>query len=133
MSHFDSVFANGFESRLRYLERPSNLLGFSHPLPIGRRTDGCRTADSPVIPPLSKRAGVLVSECVECSVTAIAAMKNGLDDNAFGAIASQTNSAYQPQQTYMGLRYHDSRWYFPHTNKILSDDLIDSLVGDTNL
>lgn len=47
-----------------------------------------------------------------------ATLVNHLEYNAFGTITSQTNSAYQPLQTYTGqiwdtasgLLYYDARW-----------------------
>ncbi|MBL8815342.1 MAG: hypothetical protein JNL58_04885 [Planctomyces sp.] len=51
-----------------------------------------------------------------------ATLKNHLVYNAFGTITSQTNSQYQPLQTYTGqiqgsatgLLYYDARWYDPN-------------------
>ena len=75
------------------------------------------------------------------STSGPATLRNHLEYNAFGRITSQTNSAYQPQQTYTGqmldsatgLLYYDARWFDPHTNQFLSEDPIGFRAGDANL
>ncbi|MBL8817440.1 MAG: RHS repeat-associated core domain-containing protein [Planctomyces sp.] len=70
-----------------------------------------------------------------------AALVNHLEYNAFGAITSQTNSAYQPLQTYTGqildsatgLLYYDARWYDPGVAQFVSEDPIGFAAGDANL
>ncbi len=66
---------------------------------------------------------------------------NHLEYNAFGTITSQTNSAYQPLQTYTGqiqdsatgLLYYDARWYDPGVAQFMSEDPIGFAAGDANL
>ena len=70
-----------------------------------------------------------------------AQLVNHIEYNAFGAITSQTNSSYQPLQTYTGqiqddavdLLYYDARWYDPQLAKFTSEDPIGFLAGDVNL
>ncbi|MBL8818315.1 MAG: RHS repeat-associated core domain-containing protein [Planctomyces sp.] len=65
---------------------------------------------------------------------------NDLEYNAFGTITSQTNSTYQPLQTYTGqiqdtatgLLYYDARWYDPGVAQFVSEDPIGFAAGDAN-
>ena len=70
-----------------------------------------------------------------------AQLVNHIEYNAFGAITSQSNSTWQPLQTYTGqiqddaidLLYYDARWYDPQLAKFTSEDPIGFLGGDVNL
>jgi len=67
--------------------------------------------------------------------------RNHIEYNAFGAITSQTNSAYAPLQTYTGqildtttgLLFYDARWYDPRLGRFISEDPIGFSAGDANL
>jgi len=75
------------------------------------------------------------------STSGQATLRNHLEYNAFGAITSQTNSAYAPLQTYTGqildtttgLLFYDARWYDPKLGRFVSEDPIGFNAGDANL
>jgi len=75
------------------------------------------------------------------STSGQATLRNHLEYNAFGAITSQTNSAYAPLQTYTGqildtvtgLLFYDARWYDPKLGRFVSEDPIGFAAGDANL
>jgi RHS repeat-associated protein len=66
---------------------------------------------------------------------------NHITYSAFGAIASQTNAAYEPHFAYTGrewdadaeLYYYRARWYDPVAERFLSEDPSGFGGGDANL
>jgi RHS repeat-associated protein len=82
-----------------------------------------------------------VTDVATIGTTGQAQLRNQIEYHAFGEITSQTNSAYQPLQTYTGqiqddatgLLYYDARWFDPSVNQFVNDDPDGFAAGDPNL
>lgn len=82
-----------------------------------------------------------VTDVATIPTSGSAELENHIEYDAFGKITSQSDSNYQPLQTYTGqiqddatgLLYYDARWFDPRINRFVSEDPIGFAAGDPNL